>query len=146
MKTGEYWVKPKLKRDHYLLTRFHFDPKILEALEREHTTDQLMNSAHDNSGVRPASPVPKEEPDREAEADKCRAAFDARIKEAVLQGPPDTVEEVKARADKIMRAAGPLGFLGHADELKRCFRDPPDMDEYIRDTIDDVRQAKRARA
>ena len=34
-------------------------------------------------------------PDRDAEADKCRAAFDARIKEAVLQGPPDTVEEVR---------------------------------------------------
>jgi hypothetical protein len=37
-------------------------------------------SEHDNSGVRPASPVPKEQPDRDAEADKCRAAFDARIK------------------------------------------------------------------
>ena len=89
--------------------------------------------------------APHAVPDREAEADKCRATFDTRIKQAVLQGPPDTVEEVKARADKIMRAAGPLGFLGRADELKRCFRHPTDMDEYIQDTIDEVRQAKRAR-
>jgi hypothetical protein len=64
----------------------------------------------------------------------------------VLQGPPDTVEEVRARADKIMRAAGPLGFVGRVDELKRCFQDPADMDEYIQNTIDEVRQAKRARA
>ena len=34
---------------------------------------------------------------------------------------------------------------GRADELKRCFRHPTDMDEYIQDTIDEVRQAKRAR-
>ena len=64
----------------------------------------------------------------------------------MLRGPPDTVEGVKARADKIMRAAGPLGFLGRVDELKRCFRHPVDMDEYIQDTIDEVRRgAKRAR-
>jgi hypothetical protein len=82
------------------------------------------------------------EPDREEEADKCRAAFDAHIEHAAATGPPDTVEAVKSRADKAMRKRGPIGFHGRVDELKKCFRDPPEMNEHIQGFIDKKRRVE----
>ena len=82
-------------------------------------------------------------PDREEEADKCRASFDAHIEHAAATGPPDTVEAVKARADKAMRKRGPIDFDGRVDELKKCFRDPPKMDAHIQGFIDKKRPLEK---
>jgi hypothetical protein len=41
-----------------------------------------------------------------------------------------------ARANRIMRQRGPLGLLARAEELKRCFRYPPDMDAHVQAIID----------
>ena len=54
-------------------------------------------------------------------------------------GPPDTVEAVKVRADKAMRKRGPIGFHGRINELKKCRRDPPDVDAHIQGYIDKKR-------
>ena len=75
-------------------------------------------------------------PDREAEADRCLASFDRCIRAAARAGPPYTIPEVLARANRIMRRRGPLGLLARAEELKRCFRYPPDMDAHVQAIID----------
>ena len=38
-----------------------------------------------------------------------------------------------------MRKRGPIGFDGRVDELKKCFRDPPDVDAHIQSVIDKKR-------